>query len=265
MGMYGPDEDDVVEQGGAPLRLPRWARRPRWLPASGRRPSRGAAILGIAGLVVGLAAGYALGYRHPGQAVRPSRATAAGAVPSAVAGSAAPSDTAASTGGPGAYSSNLAVAGLSGLIQTGGACSVQHGRDLQLGVEVINLSGTPVTLGQVTPILPLGGLRPVSKQWAPCSAIRPSWQAAGGGTIVFVGVPSGEVGAVSAAGAVVLPPNGTAWFSATFRVLVACPSALPVHFSVSYQAVPFGRTATAQLPGFVDLGQAKYSGCKGSS
>ena len=245
-----------------PSRLPGWARRPRWLPAPGWQPPRSAAILGIAGLVVGLAAGFGLGYRHPGQAAQPSRATAAGAVPSAVAGSAAPSGT-ASTGGSGAYSSNLAITGLSGLIQTGGACSVQHGRELQLGVEVINLSGTPVTLGQISPILPLGGLRPVSKQWAPCSAISPSWQAAGGGTIVFIGVPSGEVGAVSGAGAAVLPPNGSAWFSVTFRVLVACPQPLPVHFSVAYKAN--GRTATAQLPGFVDLGQVTYSGCKGSS
>src|ERR1039457_69569 len=145
VGMHGPDEDDVVEHGGAPLRLPGWARRPRWLPALGWRPSRGAAILGIAGLIAGLAAGYALGYRHLGQAVRPSRATAAGAVPSAAAGSAAPHDPAAAArgagcgcgpsavggprpavgsgrfaGGPGAYSSGLRIAGLAGLAQTGG-------------------------------------------------------------------------------------------------------------------------------------------------
>ena len=243
VGMHGPDEDDVVEHGGAPLRLPGWARRPRWLPAFGWRPSRGAAILGIAGLIAGLAAGYALGYRHLGQAVRPSRATAAGAVPSAAAGSAAPSDPAASAGGPGAYSSGLSIAGVSGLVQTGGACSVQRGRDLQVGVEVIDLSGTAVILGQVRTILPLGGLRPVSQQWAPCGAILPS---------------SG-----SAAGAAVLPPFGTAWLSVTFRVLVACPRPLPVQFSVSYQEN--GRTDTAQLPGFPDLGQVTYTGCKGNS
>jgi hypothetical protein len=252
--MYRPDEDDVVEHGGSPLRLPGWARRPRWLPDPGRRPPRGAAILGIAGLIVGLAAGYALGYRHLGQAVRPSPATAAGAVPSAVAGSA---------GGAGAYSSSLTVTGLTGLTQTGGACSVQHGRDLQVGVEVINLSRTPVTLGQVSPILPLSGLRPVSRQWAPCDALSPSWRAAGGGTIVFVGVPSGEVGAVSAAGVAVLPPDATAWLSVTFRVLVACPHPLPVKFSVSYQEN--GRADTAQLPGFLDLRQVRYTGCKDGS
>ena len=80
--------------------------------------------------------------------------------PPAVAGSAASPGSAASADGPGAYSSSLSIAGVSGLAQTGGACSVQRGRDLQLGVELINLSGTAVTLGQVRSILPLGGLRP---------------------------------------------------------------------------------------------------------
>ncbi len=255
--MHGADEDDVVEQGGAPLRLPGWARRPRWLPALGWRPSRGAAVLGVAGLIVGLAAGYALGYRHLGQAVRPLRATAAGAVPSAVAGSAAPSAPAGSAG------DSLAIVGLAGLAQAGGACSVQHGRDLQVGVEVINISGTPLTLGQARTILPLGGLRPVSQQWAPCGAIVPAGQAAGGGTIVSIGASTGEVEAGNGADAAVLPPYGAAWLSVTFRVLVACPHPLPVQFSVSYQQN--GRTHTTQLPGFPDLGQVTYTGCKGNS
>src|ERR1700689_571777 len=86
---HGPDEDDVVEHGAAPLRLPGWARRPRWLPALGRRPSGGAAILGIAGLIVGRAAGSPLGYGNRGHAVPPPRATAAGTVLPAAAGSAA--------------------------------------------------------------------------------------------------------------------------------------------------------------------------------
>ncbi len=272
--MYEPDEDEVVEQGGAPPRLPGWARRPRWLSAFGGRPSRGAAILGTAGLVIGLAAGYALGYGHLGQAVRPSRATpsratpsratAAGAIPSAVAGFAAPVYPPPAPGGP-AYSSNPGIAVLSGLAQTGGACSVQRGRELQVGVEVINLSETPVTLGLVRPIVPLGGLRLVSQQWAPCGALSPSWPAADGGMIVFIKSSTGvvEVGSATPASAAVLPPNGTAWLSATFRVLVACPSPLPVQFSVSYREN--GRTATAQLAGFPDLGQVTYTGCKGSS
>ena len=67
--MHGPDEDDVVEQGGPPLRLPEWARRPRWLPGLGGRLSRGAALFGLATLIVGLAAGYALGDAAFGAAV----------------------------------------------------------------------------------------------------------------------------------------------------------------------------------------------------
>jgi len=248
VAMYEPDEDDVVEQGGAQLRLPGWARRPRWLPAPGWRPSRGPAILGIASLIVGLAAGYALGYRHLGQAVRPPVVTAAGAVRPAAPG-------------PAAYS--FSVAGLSGLAQNGGECSVQRGRDLQVGVEVINLSGTPVILGQVKPVLPLGGLRLVSQQWEPCGAIVPAGQPAGGGAIVFIGASTGEVEAGNGADASVLPPYGAAWLSVTFRVLVACPGPLPVQFSVSYQEN--GRTDTAQLPGFPDLGQVPYTGCKGNS
>ena len=267
--MYEPDEDDVVEQGAAPLRLPGWARQPRWRPALGWRPSRGAAILGIAGLVVGVAAGYALGYRHPGRAAQPSRAASsraavAGASTSAVAGFADPAYPPAAPGGP-AYSSNLGIAELSGLAQTGGACSVQRGRELQIGVEVINHSDTAMTLGQARPILPPGQLRPVSQQWAPCGALSPSWQAADGGMTVFVKSSTGvlEVGSSTPASAAVLPPNGTAWLSVTFRVLVACPSPLPVQFSVSYREN--GRTDTAQLAGFPDLRQVTYTGCKGSS
>ena len=260
VGMYGPDDDDVVEHGGAPLRLPSWARRPRWLPAPGWRPSRGAAILGIAGLIVGLAAGYAVGYRHLGQAVRPSPATAAGAVSPAVASSAAAPDSVASAADPGAYSGSLGGAGLTGVAQSGGECAVQHGRDLQVGVEVVNVSGTPVKLGEVKTILPLGGLRQVSKQWAPCGAIVPAGEAAGSGTIIFIGASTGEVEAGNGADADILPPYGAAWLSVTFRVLVACPSPLPVQFSVSFQEN--GQTGTSQLPGFSDLGQVPYTGCK---
>jgi hypothetical protein len=263
--MRGADEDDVVEQSGTPLRLPEWARprRPRWLPARGGRPSRGGAILGVAGLVVGLAAGYAVGYRHLGQAVRPARATAAGVVPSA-AGFAVLVYPPVAPGGP-AYSSNLGVAVLSGLAQTGGACSVQRGRELQVGVEVINVSETAVTLGRVRSVLPRGGLRLVSQQWAPCGGLSPSWQAPDGGMIVFVKSSTDvvEVGSSTPGSAAVLPPNGTAWLSATFLVPAACPSPLPVQFSVSYQEN--GRTGTAQLPGFPDLGQVTHTGCKGSS
>ena len=83
MAVHGPDEDDVVEQGGPPLRLPEWARRPRWLPSLGGRLSRGAALFSLATLIVGLAAGYALGSRHSLQPSRPAPSAASASTPSA--------------------------------------------------------------------------------------------------------------------------------------------------------------------------------------
>jgi hypothetical protein len=62
MAMHGPDEGDVIEQGRPPLRLPPWVRP--------------AAFVGMAALIAGLAAGYALGQRHAGQPPRPAPAAA---------------------------------------------------------------------------------------------------------------------------------------------------------------------------------------------
>jgi hypothetical protein len=273
--MYGPGEDDIVEHDGGPLRVPGWVRRPRWVPALDWRPSRGAAILGVAGLIAGLVAGYALGYGRLVPAGRPPGMTAANAAPSAVSASPAPPGSSALAGGPGAYPPSLGIAGFTGTVidQTAGACSVQHGHEIQLGVEVINLSGTTVTLGQVKPILPMGGLRAVSQQWAPCDAISPSWLIVGGdGTVTIIrapgqsGAPGMPAGATRLGDALqgddVVPPGGTAWFSITFQVLVSCPSPLPVQFSVSYQGNT--RPGTARLPGFPDLGKVSYTGCAGS-
>ena len=83
MAVHGPDEDDVVEQGGPPLRLPEWARRPRWLSSLGGRLSHGAALFGLATLIVGLAAGYALGDLHSGQPSRPAPSAASASMPAA--------------------------------------------------------------------------------------------------------------------------------------------------------------------------------------
>jgi hypothetical protein len=273
--MDGPSEDDIVEHDGGSLRVPGWVRRPRWLPALDWRPSRGAAILGVAALIVGLVAGYALGYGRFARAGRPAGTIAANAAPSDVSASPAPPDSSALAGSSGAYAPGLGIAGFAGTVidQTAGACSVQHGRQLQLGVEVINLSGTTATLGQVKPILPSGGLRAISQQWGPCGAISPSWLIVGGdGTVTIVraagqsGAPDIPPGATRLGDALqgddIVPPGGTAWFSVTFQVLVSCPRPLPVQFSVSYQANT--RPGTARLPGFPDLGQVSYTGCAGT-
>jgi hypothetical protein len=123
------------------------------------------------------------------------------------------------------------------LSQAGDTCSAQSGRELQLGVQVTNGSAAEIELGLVHAVLPLGGLRVISQQWAPCGAL--------------------QVGQVPAA----LEPGNSTWFSLTFQVLVKCPGPLPVQFTVDYTTA--GESAAASLPGFPDLTQVPYTGCAG--
>ena len=195
---------DVVEQGGR-----------RFFPSLNRpsmnwRPPRGAAILLAVGLIIGLAAGYATGYR---QAPRN-----ASAPPTPSSGPASP-----------VFTDGLA------LTQDTGTCSVQSGRELQLGVQVTNQSAGPIGLGGFRTVLPLSGLKVVSQQWAPCGAIG------------AVQVPD------------TLGPGDSTWLSVTVQVLVACPAPIPVQFVVGYTYA--GEAATVDLPGFPDLGQVPYTGC----
>ena len=200
---------DVMEQGG------------RHLPSLNWRPPRGAAILLAAGLVIGLVAGYAAGYRQAPRNASPSAASpgSASPAPSLATGTAVPY-----AGGP-------------ALTQATGTCSSQSGRELQLGVQVTNGSAAEIELGLVHAVLPLGGLRVISQQWAPC------------------GAPA--VGQVPAA----LGPGNSTWFSLTFQVLVKCPGPLPVQFTVDYTMA--GESAAVELPGFPDLSRVPYTGCAG--
>ena len=199
-----------MEQGG------------RHFPSLNWRPPRGAAILLAAGLVIGLVAGYAAGYRQAPRNASPSAASpgSASPAPSLATGTAVPY-----AGGP-------------ALTQATGTCSSQSGRELQLGVQVTNGSAAEIELGLVHAVLPLGGLRAISQQWAPCGAL--------------------EVGQVPAA----LGPGNSTWFSVTFQVLVKCPGPLPVQFTVDYTSA--GQSAAVNLPGFPDLGQVRYTGCAGA-
>src|SRR5215472_2224934 len=198
-----------MEQGG------------RHFPSLNWRPPRGAAILLAAGLVIGLVAGYAAGYRQAPRNASPSAASpgSASPAPSLATGTAVPY-----AGGP-------------ALTQATGTCSSQSGRELQLGVQVTNGSAAEIELGLVHAVLPLGGLRAISQQWAPCGAL--------------------EVGQVPAA----LGPGNSTWFSLTFQVLVKCPGPLPVQFTVDYTTA--GESAAVNLPGFPDLSQVPYTGCAG--
>jgi len=126
------------------------------------------------------------------------------------------------------------------LTQTSGACATQIGRDLQLGVQVTNQSTAEISLGRVAAVLPLGGLKAISQQWAPCGAL-----------------PSGPDVAGNS-----LAPGASTWFTVTFKVLMTCPGPLPVQFTVHYAVQ--GLATTVSLPGFSDLGHVPYSGCPAS-
>jgi hypothetical protein len=221
-----PRADDLVELGGRPLPLPGWlrSRLPGRLRSRlpGWPPSRGAAVLAAAALIVGAAAGYAAGDRQ-------ARGTAAPPRPTATA-------SAAASGNGGSFS----LASSPALTQGTGACSVQAGHELQLGVQVTNQSTTAITLRGAKAVLPLPGLKQVSSQWATCGAI-----------------PAGSAGPAEDLN--VLLPGQSTWLSATFKVQVRCPGPIPVQFSVGYLAQ--GKSATESLPGFPDLGQVPYSGC----
>jgi hypothetical protein len=208
--MTGHD-DDILEQGSDRPPVLRWPSALRW-PRAGRWPARRAAVLlAAAGLVVGLVAGYAAGDRHGGAHAAPL--------------------------GSGAAAEALAAGGFP-LSQEGPACSAQLGADLQLGLQVTNVSPATVTLRQVRAVLPIGGLAAVARAWGTC----------------------GELPQADAPGTDVLPPGASTWFTITFKVLLQCPGPVPVQFTLAY--VERGRPVTVHLPGFDDLSQVPYSGCR---
>ena len=125
------------------------------------------------------------------------------------------------------------------ITMTGNRCAVQLGHALQLGVEVVNRSDRAVALRQIEPVLPLGGLRAVASRWGTCGALP-------------------ELGP-GPHQATALGPGATGWLTVTFDVMAGCPQPLPVQFKISYAQA--GKLVTAELPGFPDLGQVRYSNC----
>lgn len=196
--------DDVLEAGRRPRKPPGW------------RPSAAALVLGAAGLLVGLAVGYAAGARHAGKPLPPPRATSSPSTP-------------------------LFAAGGFPLSQSGPECSAHTGHDLQLGLEVTNLSATAVTLRRIRVVLPLGGLKATSQAWGPCGELPAAAQVPGRALALTLG------------------PGASAWFTVTFEVLVRCPGPLPVQFTLDYDQA--GRAAAMPLPSFPDLSQVPYPGC----
>ena len=181
-------------------------------------------------LLVGLAVGYAVGHgQGRGTAAAPDK-------PAAPAGQA-----------PGAVGSETIVAvapsastGFSGpaLTQNPGTCSVQVGRNLELGIPVTNQSGETVLLESVKPVLPVSGiLKVLSWRWAPCGFDND-------------GIIPDKVA---------LGPGETTWVTAVVQPLIACPAPAPLQFRVTYSVN--SRQSTFNLPGFPDLSAVHYSGC----
>src|SRR6266545_1523242 len=190
--------DDVLELGGRRRPVPRW-----W-------PPLGALVIGAVALLAGLAIGYAGGARHAGGHAAPPSPS-----PSRAAALAAPFS-----------------AGGFPLSQSGPQCSVQTGRELQVGLQITNLSPAAVRLRRVAVVLPLGGLRVISQAWGPCGELPASREAPGN----------------------ILPPTlrrgASSWLTVTFQVLVRCPQPLPVQFTLDYDQQ--SRLAAIRLPGFPD-------------
>jgi hypothetical protein len=190
--MSEPGSDDIVELAGRRFPLPRW------------RPSRGAGVLAVAALIVGLAAGYAVGDRHargtPAVAKHATASVSPVSVPAA------------------AFSFAVSPP----VTQDTGACSAQTGRELQLGVQITNQSAAPLTLKTARAVLPMGGLKQVSQHWGPCGAL-----------------PDGLIQAID-----ILPPGNSTWLTVTFNVQLRCPAPAPVQFTVGYLAQGHPGTAT---------------------
>ncbi|HEX9039536.1 MAG TPA: hypothetical protein VF838_00770 [Trebonia sp.] len=228
----GAGDEDLVELGrvdrggqglGQRLLGDRFHLPDGWRPSPGWRPSRGACVLAAAALVVGLAGGYAAGR---GSGILPAPVAVQ---PEPVRPSAAASPL-RSPAWSFAYESPA-------LTQDTGACAVQSGRHLALGVQVTNQSTVPLTLRSATAVLPLGGLTQGTWHWMACGAIPQSL----------------------AAQVEILQPGASTWLTMTFNVLAACPAPYPVQFTIGYLAQ--GRAGTARLPGFPDLSQVPYTGC----
>jgi hypothetical protein len=217
----GSSEPDILEQGSR-RRLPR-------LPSPGWRPSRGASILAAVALAIGLAAGYAVGHSQGrGTVAAPEKPAA----PAGQASGGVASGTIVTVAPPASIDFGLA------LTQNPGTCSVQTGRDLELGIPVTNRSGETVLLESVKPVLPVSGLLKVlSWRWDPCGFDND-------GIVQHT---------------VALGPGETTWVTAVVQPLVACPGPAPLQFQVTYSIN--SQKSTFNLPGFPDLSAVHYSGC----
>jgi hypothetical protein len=197
------DEPDLLESGPTLRRS--------------RLPSGPVAVAAVAALLVGGAVGSTIGYLvgHSGGSGHPSASAPATTTPLADTGN-GPSDA---------------------IAPTGQRCSVQHGRQLQLGVQIVNTAAIAVVLRGVEAILPLRGLHKTGGGWETCGQLRP----------------------VAASPTLRVVPGESAWMTVRMRVLVGCPAAYPVQLRLRYTQA--GRDHTTTIDEFPDLAQVGYTGC----
>ena len=210
--------DDLIEQGRDGRRTgwpgqSRW-QRPRWSPRL-RRTAKVTGGLIAAALAVGLLGGYLGGYQvgdaHGRSQVPKPRPTPA-----------------------------LEVSSF-GLAETGSQCSTALGKQLQIGVEVVNGSPAAIRLGALTARFPRGGMTATgATAWEPCGTL-----------------PNAHGGNGS-----VLPVGASTWLSVTVTTAGACPDGLPVEYVASFDQG--GQTYTVALPGYVEMGTVKLKGCPAS-
>jgi len=198
----GAGRGDLIELGGLPAAWPWRGLRATTIGV--------AAVALVAGLLLGFAAGHLTASPKRGPA-RPVSSTSAAAPPSEV----------------------------SAIFYTGNRCAVQHGRTLQLGIEIDNRSGHTITVDRIKSALPLGGLRQIGSELATCGSLQ---------------VPGGVPLTTIADGA-------SAWLTMTFAVQVRCPAPAPVLFVISYAIA--GKVSSMYFDGFPDLGTVPYTGCRG--
>lgn len=185
-------------------------------------------------LVAGLAVGYAVGHgRGQGTVAAPGKPAA----PAGQARGGAGSGTIVALA-PSASINLLSLA----LTQIPGTCSVQVGRNLELGIQVTNQSGETVLLKSVKAVpLMSGTLKVLSWRWDPCGFDNDGI------------VPE----------TVALGPGATTWVTAVVQPLIACPAPAPLQFQVTYSVN--SQQSTFNLPGFPDLSAVHYSGCPASA
>ena len=208
--MREADEDDI-------LASPRPATTLTWIVAL------------VATLAVGIAAGY-LGHGSGTQPDARATATVTATVtaPTIASGGASPS----LAGEPG---DAVAVGDR--------RCGRQLGRNLELGVDIVNVGAVPVIMTGVAMTF-LGnpaGLRARAVRTGTCNQVG----------------PHGEVRGYE------LAPNASVDLVALVRVRIDCPGPYPVALHVTLRI--HRQPVTITLPAFNDLGGVRYSGCAGAS